>query len=64
MDDLADTISEIAQNPKRVQGDAGSVEEHPLPDLIQADRYGKAKDGASRPARGLRFTKFVPPGTV
>ena len=64
MDDLTDTIEDVAQNPKKVTGDAGSVEEHPLKDLIEADRYGKAQTGADKPHRGLRFTKLIPRGTV
>ena len=64
MDDLTDAIEDLAQNPRKVTGDAGSVEEHSIPDLIQADRYGKAQSGADKPHRGLRFTKFVPKGTV
>lgn len=64
MDDLTDAIEDVAQNPKKVTGDAGLMEEHSLPDLIAADRYGKAQAGADKPARGMRITKLVAPGSV
>jgi hypothetical protein len=38
-EDLSPTIQENAQGPKRAQGDSGSVEQHPLPDQIAADKY-------------------------
>jgi hypothetical protein len=63
-DDLDDTILENAQGPERVEGDAGSVKQHPLPDQIEADKYLAAKEAAKRKDRGLRFNKLVPPGTV
>jgi len=51
-----------AQEPKRVKGDMGEVEAHPLKDQIEADRYLASKRAASKPGGGLRFTKLVPPG--
>ncbi|HEX4131458.1 MAG TPA: hypothetical protein VHZ24_15570 [Pirellulales bacterium] len=63
-DDLADAIRQNAQGPARAQGDAGSVEQHPLSDQIEADKYLAAKDATKKPTRGLRFNMFVPPGTV
>lgn len=42
--------------------DVGSVEAHPLPDQIAADRYLRSKTAASSPRRGLRLSTFVPPG--
>ena len=43
-------------------GDAGTVEQHPLPDQIEADRYLASKEAAGKTKRGLRFNKLVPPG--
>jgi hypothetical protein len=60
--DLDDTIRQNAQGPAKVAGDAGSVEQHPLPDQIEADRFLRARQGAERKNRGLRFTKLIPPG--
>lgn len=59
-----EAIVEALENPRRVSGDAGSVEGHSLPDLIAADKYLAAKAAASTRNRGLRFTKLIPDGTV
>lgn len=62
-DALKDAIEENAQAPKRAQGDAGSMEQHPLRDQIEADRYLEQAKASAKPARGLRFTKMVMPET-
>ena len=62
-EDLEQTIRENAAGPKRAQGDSGSVEQHPLPDQVVADRYLVSKEAVKKPSKGLRFTKLVPPGT-
>ena len=61
-DDLADSISENAQGPAKVAGDAGSVEQHKLSEQIEADKYLASKQAAQSKRRGLRFNKLVPPG--
>lgn len=61
-DDLESAIEENAKGPAKASGDAGSVEQHPLPDQIAADKYLASKDAAKSPKRGLRFNKLVPPG--
>jgi hypothetical protein len=63
-DDLEDTILQNAQGPLRAQGDAGSVEQHPLADQIAADKYLASKAAANNATRGLRFNKLIPPGTI
>ena len=63
-DELDDTIRENAQGPAKVEGDAGTVQQHPLPDQIEADKYLAAKEAAKRKDRGLRFNKLVPPGAA
>jgi hypothetical protein len=60
---VQDAIKENAQGPKRAQGDAGSVEQHPLPEQIEADRYLASKEAAKK-GLGVRMTKVVPPGAV
>ena len=64
MPDLEDTISESAQGPAEVSGDAGSVKQHPLPDLIEADRYLTSKTAATQTKKGLRFNKLTQPGAA
>jgi len=61
-DDLKDAIRENAEGPAKAAGDAGSVEQHKLPDQIAADKYLASKDAAKSKRRGLVFNKLVPPG--
>lgn len=61
-DDLDDTIRQNALGPAKAAGDAGSVEQHKLPDQIAADRYLASKEAAKSKRRGLVFNKLVPPG--
>ena len=61
-DDLEQQIRENAQGPAKASGDAGSVEQHKLTEQIAADKYLASKVAASKPKRGLRFNKLVPPG--
>lgn len=51
-------------NPKKAASDGVSVESHTLPELIEAEKHIARKAAASNPARGMRFSKFVPGGTV
>ena len=60
--ELDETIAENAQGPAKVTGDAGSVEQHPLPDQIEAAKFLASKEAAKQKQRGLRFNKIVPPG--
>jgi len=61
-DNLKDTIRENAEGPAKAAGDAGSVEQHKLPDQIAADKYLASKEAAKSKRRGLVFNKFIPPG--
>ena len=61
-DELDDAIRQNAQGPARASGDAGSVEQHKLPDQIEADRYLASKQAARSKRRGLVFNQLVPPG--
>ena len=58
------TLADNAKGPKKAQGDAGSVEQHPLPDQIAADRYLASKQAMKSKMKGLRLSKLVPPGAV
>ena len=59
--DLQQSIEENAKGPAKASGDAGSVEQHKLTDQIAADKHLANKDAVTKPHRGLRFNKFVPP---
>ena len=61
-EELDNTIRQNAQGPAKAAGDAGSVEQHKLPDQIAADRYLASKEAANSKRRGLVFNKLVPPG--
>ena len=61
-DNLDDTIRQNAQAPAKATGDSGSVEQHPLKDQIEADRYLASKKAAKAKRAGIRFAKLVPPG--
>lgn len=61
-DDLEETIRKNAKAPAKASGDSGSVEQHPLKDQIEADRYLASKQAAKAKRLGIRFSKLVPPG--
>ena len=63
-DPVADKILESAQGPKRVRGDSGEVDQHPLQDQIAADKYLKAKDATSGTKLGIRTVQLIPPGSI
>lgn len=60
--DLGDTIADAASTPSSASSDGQSVSARPLADIVEADRYLRSKEAASKPGRGLRFTKLRPPG--
>lgn len=62
--DLSSQIQSLANGPAEVSGDAGSVKQRPISELIEADRYLASKAAMSDPLRGLRFAKITPPGSV
>jgi len=61
---LDDAIRENAGGPKRASGDAGSVEQHPLKEQIEADRYLNSKAAAKKKGLAVKVTKAIPPGTA
>jgi len=60
--DLDQAIAENAAGPAKASIDGQSVEQHPLPDVIEADRYRESKKASRKPGIGVRFAKLVPPG--
>ncbi len=62
--DLEQAIRDNAAGPAKAAGDSGSVEQHPLKDQIEADRYLASKNAARKPGLGIKFAKIVPPGSV
>jgi len=60
--DLGPTIGDAAQDPRRAEGDQGSMEHHNLKDLIEADRHLAARRAAAKRLVGMRLRQFKPPG--
>ena len=61
---LDQAIRDNASQPAKASVDGQSVEQHPLKDQIEADRYLASKDAARKPGLGIKFAKVVPPGSV
>ena len=61
---LNQPIRDNAAQPAKASVDGQSVEQHPLKDQIEADRYLASKDAARKPGLGIKFAKIVPPGSV
>lgn len=62
--DLSDQIAQNASGPKKVSGDAGSVEQHSLKDQIDADRHLKGQNSLKSGKRGFILGRFKPGGTT
>lgn len=61
--DLSSDIQTAAQKPKSATADGVKVDQQPIGDMIEADKYLAGKGAAKRQAtRGLRFNKLSPPG--
>ena len=61
--DVRTAIEDSAKGPKRTVVDGTVVEEHPLKEQIEADRYLDGKSAVDASAtRGLRFSRMSPPG--
>ena len=61
---LNQTIRDNAAQPAKASVDGQSVEQHPLKDQIEADRYLASKEAARKPGLGIKFAKIVPPGSA
>lgn len=56
-------VAAIGQ-PRRAVVDGAEVEQQSIPDQIALDRYLRGRKAGNSPARGLRFTRLIPPGTT
>lgn len=63
-DNLETVIQQNASGPKSASGDAGSVEQHSLPDQIAADKHIASKNAMSRTGLGIKLVKLSPSSTV
>lgn len=60
----SDAIRENIEGPKRATGDTGSVEQHSPSEQAAGDRYLATKTAMTKPHRGIRITRLVPPGAA
>lgn len=61
---INNAITENATGPKKVSGDAGSVEQHDLKDQIEAEKFTQAQKAMAQPGLGIKLLKIQPGGTV
>ena len=65
VEELDNSIEQNAAGPKQASADGVTVQQHPLPDQIAADKYLAGKRVVSKnPAKAFVRVKIVPPGTV
>ncbi len=64
-DELNNTVRDNAIGPRKASGDSGSIEQHPLKDQIEAEKFLAGKTAAAtNPTKGFTRVKIVPPGSV
>ena len=61
-DDIADAIVEAAQGPSSASNDQGSVTQHNLKDLIEAQKFAASHGVRTDPFSAVRRRKIVPGG--
>ena len=62
--EIEEAITDNAKSPKKVAGDAGSVENHNLKDQIEAAKFEAAKNAGKATGLGIKLLKLQPGGTV
>jgi len=63
-DTLDNSIQQNAVVPRKASSDSVSVEQHPLPDQIAADKYLESKKASRAKGLGIKLAKISPGGTV
>jgi len=63
-DNLEKAIQDNAIGPKSASGDAGSIEQHSLPDQIAADKHIASKNAMNSKGLGIKLVKLSPSGTI
>jgi hypothetical protein len=61
-DITAEEIAAAALQPKSASNDSGSMTARDVAEMIEAAKWQKQNDGASKPNRGIRFTQLRSPG--
>ena len=63
-DTLDNSIQQNASGPAKASSDGTSMEQHPLPDQIAADKYLESKKASRAKGLGIRLVKLSPPGAA
>jgi len=63
-DAIQNAIESNATGPKKVTGDSGSVEQHPITDQIAAEKHLASKQAARSKGLGIKLIKISPDGTI
>jgi len=63
-DELNDVIRESAAGPAEAEADGIRIKQHPLPDLLEADRHLRGRGAGANVGNVLSSmrAKLVPPG--
>jgi hypothetical protein len=62
--DISATIVTNATSPATATADGVMMAQVPIPNQIQADRYGKAVSAMHQRRRGMMFSKIIPAGAM
>jgi hypothetical protein len=62
--DLTQAIVNAALKPEEMSGDAGSIKQRSIDELIAADKYAKTQTAASKPMGGIRLNRVIPSGST
>lgn len=62
--DATTQIDQALADPSSASNDGQSVTSRPISDQVLGLQYGAAVAKQSKPARGIVFSKLIPPGSV
>lgn len=57
-------IQKNAAAPRKASADLVSVEQHPIPDQIAADKYAQSRKASRAKGLGLKLVKLSPGGAA
>lgn len=63
-EEIDNTIQQNAQGPAKAGADGVTVEQHPLPDQIAADKYLESKKASRVKGLGIKLVKLSPGGAI
>ena len=60
MADLSDNVKQTATEPRSVSVDGTNVQAVPVQEVIEADKYLRAREAKGKNHLGLHFRKLIP----